>query len=461
MYSEIALDIKNISKIYQVYGQPHDRLKQFVIPKLHCLLGLTPKQYYQEFRALSNITFQIKKGETVGIIGRNGSGKSTLLQLICGTVNLSEGEVKTYGRIAALLELGSGFNPEFTGRENVYMNASILGLNRKEVEDCFDSIIKFADIGDFIDLPVKTYSSGMVVRLAFAVAINASPEILIVDEALAVGDEAFQRKCFVRIEEIRNKGATILFVSHSAQSIIQLCDRAILLDQGELIGSGAPKILMAQYQRLLNSPKESASEVREIIKNQVADLQDESNYSKFYNSESPKSDTLQELVEDEHAFFDPKLLSSPGISYEDQGAGIQEIQIKTFGGRNINILQSRRKYLISYSVKFHRIAREVAFGFNLSTIMGYEIGGAGTSLDKKSQLEIVEAGQIVSVTFDFECILNPGTYFLTIGVSGIIENERIYLHRLVEALQFKVVSKDQKISNGPLNLNPIPIIQIA
>jgi lipopolysaccharide transport system ATP-binding protein len=208
---------------------------------------LTPeiKKYYREFWALKSVSFNVKRGSTVGIVGKNGSGKSTLLQLICGTLSQSNGEVETNGRIAALLELGSGFNPEFTGRENVYMNSAVLGLTKDEVDSRFQDIVDFADIGLFIEQPVKTYSSGMLVRLAFAVAINVDPEILIVDEALSVGDELFQRKCFARIEAIKNKGATILFVSHSGSTIVELCDSAILLDSGEVLASGAPKDIVA------------------------------------------------------------------------------------------------------------------------------------------------------------------------------------------------------------------------
>ena len=221
MSSEIAISVADVSKRYQIYDAPSDRLKQ--------MLTRARKQYFREFSALKNISFEVRKGETVGIIGRNGSGKSTLLQIICGTLNPTGGTLHTRGRIAALLELGAGFNPDFTGRENVYMNAAILGLSKLEIEQRFDDIAAFADIGEFIEQPVKSYSSGMSVRLAFAVAINVDAQILIIDEALSVGDELFQRKCFSRIEAIRAQGATILFVSHSGGTIIELCDRAILL----------------------------------------------------------------------------------------------------------------------------------------------------------------------------------------------------------------------------------------
>ncbi len=214
---DIAIRVTNLSKSYQIYETPRDRLKQFVLPRLQRIAGQAPRQYYREFRALNNVSFDVRKGETVGIIGRNGSGKSTLLQIICGTLTPTGGTVETRGRIAALLELGSGFNPDFTGRENVYLNASVLGLPQEEIETRFDDIAAFADIGDFIDQPVKTYSSGMIVRLAFAVAINVDPDILVIDEALSVGDELFQRKCFSRIEANSRFECSRFFFPRQAQ----------------------------------------------------------------------------------------------------------------------------------------------------------------------------------------------------------------------------------------------------
>ncbi|PUE54819.1 hypothetical protein B9Z36_12500 [Limnohabitans sp. Rim8] len=230
--NEIAIRITNLSKHYQVYDAPGDRLKQFVMPRLNRILGKAKKKYFREFSALMDISFDVKKGETVGIIGRNGSGKSTLLQIICGTLKPTSGAVQLNGRVAALLELGSGFNPEFTGRENVYMNASVLGLSKQEIDTRFEDIISFADIGDFLDQPVKTYSSGMYVRLAFAVVVHVDADILIVDEALSVGDAFFQAKCMSHIRKIVNSGTTVLFVSHDINAVKALCKRTLWLDRG-------------------------------------------------------------------------------------------------------------------------------------------------------------------------------------------------------------------------------------
>ncbi len=232
---DVAVSVQNVSKCYQVYAQPAERLKQFVLPKLARLFKRVPKQYFREFWALRDINFTINRGETVGIIGHNGAGKSTLLQLICGTLTASSGELAVNGRIAALLELGAGFNPEFSGRDNVYLNGSLLGLSKADVDARFDEIAAFADIGSFMEQPVKTYSSGMYVRLAFAVQACIEPEILIVDEALAVGDIGFQYKCFKRMEALRAQGTTILMVTHSTGSILEYADRCIVMDGGRVV----------------------------------------------------------------------------------------------------------------------------------------------------------------------------------------------------------------------------------
>jgi lipopolysaccharide transport system ATP-binding protein len=261
--NEIVIDVKNISKRYEIYEKPRDRLKQLVLPTLHRIwsrlspLHTIPPQYFREFWALRNVTFQVKRGETVGIIGRNGSGKSTLLQLICGTLSPTSGDVVVTGRISALLELGSGFNPEYTGRENVFMNGQILGLSQKEIESKYEAIIKFANIGDFIERPVKTYSSGMTVRLAFAVAINVDPIILIIDEALAVGDMNFQAKCMTALARIQEQGTTVLFVSHSIDSVKSLCSKGVFLEHGKVQAFGPASDVAAQFTKMMREEKNS------------------------------------------------------------------------------------------------------------------------------------------------------------------------------------------------------------
>jgi len=402
------------------------------------MLSFGRKQYFREFWALRDVSFEIKKGETVGIIGRNGSGKSTILQIICGTLNSTSGSVKTKGRIAALLELGSGFNPEFTGRENVYMNAAVLGLNNIEIDARFDEIADFADIGEFIEQPVKTYSSGMQVRLAFAVAINVDPEILIVDEALSVGDELFQRKCFSRIEKIRASGATILFVSHSGSTIVDLCDRAVLLDVGEKILIGSPKLVVGSYQKLINAPEDKRDGVRKQIRfsdEHIIEITD-TDETKL-NLAFPNSKSEQEVQE----IFDPNLNPSSTIIYESYGVLIEKPKIENLNGKQVNILIKNNIYKYSYLVKFDSYSENVRFGMVIKTLSGIEIGGAVTSPNITDSIKSVPAKTYFKVMFTFKCMINPGMYFLNAGVLGDLGNGEVYLHRLVDAYAFRVSDK--------------------
>lgn len=254
-----SIRIEGLSKCYQIYAQPRDRLKQFVLPRMQRAAALKEKSYYREFWALRDFALTVKPGETVGIIGRNGSGKSTLLQLICGTVTPTSGSIDMKGRVAALLELGAGFNPEFTGRENIRLNAAVLGLDEETIDRKFDIICAFADIGDFIEQPVKTYSSGMLVRVAFAVAIHVDPAVLIVDEALSVGDFAFQNKCVQKLRQLRDAGVTLFFVSHDLNIVQTICDHVVWLDRGEIKAEGLPAAVCQEYQisMLGEAPPES------------------------------------------------------------------------------------------------------------------------------------------------------------------------------------------------------------
>jgi lipopolysaccharide transport system ATP-binding protein len=288
---DIAIRVCNLTKSYQIYETPRDRLKQFVLPRLQRVIGQAPKQYYREFRALNDVSFDVRKGETVGIIGRNGSGKSTLLQIICGTLSPTGGAVETRGRIAALLELGAGFNPDFTGRENVYMNAAVLGFSNEEIEEKFDTIADFADIGDFIDQPVKTYSSGMFVRLAFAVQAHIDASIVIIDEALAVGDVFFTQKCFSRLRELVDSGAAVILVTHDMATVTQFCSRVLVLNKGQEMYMGEPVSAIRRYMALQQDVSTSIAQ-RAKITREVAS-----------NSENIPKSSLQQWVSAE-AFFD-------------------------------------------------------------------------------------------------------------------------------------------------------------
>lgn len=448
--NDIAIKVKNLSKCYQIYDKPHQRL-------LQGFLG-SKKQYFKEFWALKDVSFEIKKGETVGIIGRNGSGKSTLLQMICGTLTPTLGTVETHGRVAALLELGSGFNPEFTGRENVYMNAAVLGLSQAEIDARYEDIVAFAGIGEFVEQPVKTYSSGMLVRLAFAVAINVEPEILIVDEALSVGDEVFQRKCFSRIESIKKNGATILFVSHSGSTIVELCNRAILLDAGEQLVLGRPKIIIGQYQKLIYAPLEKLSVIRdEIINSELHDVD-----NKLMDIASEINELNGSINESCEEFFDENLQPSSIYAYESKGAFISSARIVDFSDQKVNCLKRGKRYRYLYNVTFDQGATNVRFGMLIKTITGLELGGAVSAPSVSQSIAYIAPNTTVKVEFQFTCHLNPDSYFLNAGVTGATGtlNEETYLHRILDICMFKVMPIMGNISTATIDFNCIPEISI-
>jgi len=448
MSSEIAIYANNISKCYHVYHKPNERLKQLVLPRLRGMMGRPTKNYFSEFWAINDVSFEIRKGETVGIVGRNGSGKSTLLQIICGTLNPTGGSMLARGRIAALLELGSGFNPEFTGRENVYMNGALLGMSTKEIDARYGDIIQFADIGDFVEQPVKTYSSGMVVRLAFAVAINADPEILVVDEALSVGDELFQRKCFARIEAIKETGATILFVSHSGGTVVELCDRAILMDRGEMLADGAPKQIVALYQKLLYASDESRAEVRAGIKAGTLAATASNTAKASASDQATKPPAPQS-----EAFLDPGLIPSSTVVYDPQGAEIADPHIETIDGVRVNNLVRGEIYHYCYRVVFSVASEGVGFGMLIKTITGVELGGAASAGSEHIDCAFVP-GDIKEVRIAFRCALNPGTFFCNAGVMGIVNGAETYLHRVVDAAMFRVQPVRSSAANGIVDFEP-------
>ena len=459
MSSEVAIKIENLSKCYHIYDTPRDRLKQFVFPRVQKMLGFPFQDYYREFWALKNVSFEIKKGETVGIVGKNGSGKSTLLQLICGTLNQTEGGIHANGRIAALLELGSGFNPEFTGRENVYLNGAVLGLSKEEIDARYDEIVSFADIGEFINQPVKMYSSGMMVRLAFSVAVNVNPQILIVDEALAVGDELFQRKCFSRIEAIRMTGATVLFVSHSGSTIVELCDRAILLDSGEKLAEGVPKKIIACYQKMLYVSQDRRAEMREKIRQKnMQEILFQATSAQF--DLGGQKSSLDREMDDEtiHDSFDSNLKSASAVAYESRGAVIDEPAIYTLNGKKVNNITPGNFYCYRYAVRFERSASNVRFGMMIKTVSGVELGGASSS--NRPGISYVSAGSLVNVEFTFACKLNPGVYFLNAGVVGDVDGEELFLHRIVDISMFRVQAREGSLASAFVDFDCNPKILI-
>ena len=430
MSSDLAVEVTQLSKTYHLFNKPSDRFMQGLWGKR--------RQYFHEVQALKDVSLSIKRGDTVGIIGKNGSGKSTLLQIICGTVQPTSGACQVYGRISALLELGAGFNPEFTGKENVYLNAAILGMTLEEVTEKYPAIEAFAGIGEMINQPVKTYSSGMYVRLAFAVAIASEPDILIVDEALAVGDEAFQRKCFARIRAIQERGGTILFVSHSANTIVEVCDHAVLLDQGELLFSGRPKEVISHYHKLLYAPEDKVPALRQALKET---MQGHTLHLTEEKSENPAEKKHESL-------FDPSLVPESLISFEPHGARISNVRITTEEGRDVNLLNRGERYIYQYDVQFDEDACGIQCGMMIKTKSGVLLGG---SFYKNEKERWIMKGVCWQVTFSFVCQLLPGTYFTNAGCSALKENERVFLHRITDALMFKVQPEENLMLTGMID----------
>ena len=404
MSSESLIKINNLSKCYQIYEQPQDRLKQFVYPRLQRLVGQNVKQFYREFWALKDVSMEIKKGETVGIIGRNGSGKSTLLQMICGNLNPTSGSIQTKGRIAALLELGSGFNPEFTGRDNVYMNAGILGLTKEEVDQRFDDIARFADIGEFLEQPIKTYSSGMVMRLAFAVIVHVDADILVIDEALAVGDAIFVQKCMRFIRKFMKSG-TVIFVSHDMNSVINLCQKAIWLRDGQNIQSGDSKIIGEAYlQYTLQEVYGDEAELKKIEKT-------------AQSSEENKQDVTEQ--EDNMSIDYTSLISVSDHLTEANGwktgAGeITSVQFESLDGNKSTVFQGGEKVRLSIRSSLHQKIENPILGFLFRDRLGQELFGENTLPFTNLNPMCIEAGSTSYASFVFRLPMLPnGEYSIT------------------------------------------------
>ena len=446
MSSDVAIRCDDVRKAFPVYRRPHHRLLQMLTPG--------PKsRWYHEFEALRPLSLQVPRGQTLGILGRNGSGKSTLLQIICGTLAPTQGHVHVEGRVAALLELGAGFNPEFTGRENVYLNGTVLGLTRAEVDARFDEIAAFADIGEFIEQPVKTYSSGMYVRLAFAVAIHVEPDILVIDEALSVGDEAFQRKCFARIEAIRRRGATILFVSHSAATVVDLCDRAILLDGGELLLDGTPKHVVSQYQKLLFAPPERAEHLREAMR--AGALAGEGGTGVAASGNAGTADAPREPALE--AFHDPELVPASTVVYENRGASIVDPRIETPDGRRVNVLVPGDEYVFAYDVHVEQSLAGVRTGMMVRTVTGLDLAGAVSSAPEDAIAQ-VPAGSVLRSAIRFRCLLVPGAYFLNAGVVARIGEAEEFVDRRVDVAMFRVLPVPSRLATGLVDLDVMPVL---
>lgn len=442
-----AVEVRNLSKVYQLYDRPQDRLKQ--------MLWRGRRRYFRDFWALRDVSLQVGRGEVVGIVGHNGAGKSTLLQIICGTLSATSGSVEVNGRISALLELGSGFNHEFTGRENVFVAASVLGLTRTDIQQRMDSILSFADIGDFVDQPVKTYSSGMLIRLAFAVAVCVDPEILVVDEALAVGDEAYRRKCFARMEQMKERGATILFVSHATSLVVDLCDRAMLLDHGELLMSGRPKSVVGRYQELACASAERRGALREEIVAWQATGAPETNGQSVdvLDVREHKQRSREEFLE-----YDPDLVPKSTIAYAPQGAEITNTRILTLTGKRVNVLHRGQEYIYTYDVRFLADAEAVRMGMLIKTENGVELGGSATAT-LRNGIPRIARGTAVTVRFRFQCSLLAGTYFVNAACSGLVAGKPGFLHRILDAVVFRIMKEESIPQAGIVDFGVQPEVE--
>jgi lipopolysaccharide transport system ATP-binding protein len=424
--SEIAVSVSNLSKRYQIYDTPRDRLKQFIAPRLQTLAGQAPKQYFREFWALKDVSIEVKKGETVGIVGRNGSGKSTLLQIIARTLNPTTGNVVVDGRVTALLELGSGFNPEYSGFDNVFLSGAVLGMSREEIERKFDSIAAFADIGPFLDQPAKTYSSGMYMRLAFAVAASLEPEIMIVDEALAVGDAKFQAKCFRHFEEFQESGGTVLLVTHSTEQVVRNCSSAVLLEGGRVLQQGEPRSVVNRYLDLLFGRK------KEVIA--VPALADSPDISAGFEIESVLTGRIE---------------SRPNYNKDEYrwGSGAAQIidcVIVSGGHADIIAIEAGDSIDVYIKTRFVRASQNAIFGLTIKTPDGVTVFGANSrDCEGNVPCRPISDGEELVVRFSIGMNIAAGEYLLSLGIAeeSMETGEVIPLDRRYDSMYILVQGK--------------------
>lgn len=416
---KVAIQVKGLEKAYKLYDKPSDRLKE--------ALGFGRKKRYKEHYALKGVDMTIYQGETVGIIGTNGSGKSTILKIITGVLNPTGGSVHVNGRISALLELGAGFNMEYNGIENIYLNGTMIGFSKKEIDAKMDDILNFADIGDYVHQPVKTYSSGMFVRLAFAVAINIEPEILIVDEALSVGDVFFQAKCYHKFEEFKEMGKTIVFVSHDLSSISKYCDRVVLLNQGVKLGEGFPKEMIDAYKQVLVGQYVPAADDQSLLSDK-----------EITAAAAAAAGTVKGEV-------NPELLE-----YGTKDAMITGYKIADDMGRETSALLKGKECTITMQVHFEHDIEAPIFAFTIKNIKGVEITGTNTMVEK-AFLSPVRAGSDMEITFTQKIDLQGGEYLLSFGVTGFEKEEFQVYHRLYDVINMTVISDKDTVGYYDMN----------
>lgn len=430
MAEDIAISVNDVSKMYKLYDNPMDRLKES--------LGLSRKKKYKEHYALNHVSFQVHKGETVGIIGTNGSGKSTILKIITGVLSPTGGEVSVNGRISALLELGAGFNGEYSGLENVYLNGSMIGFSREEIDAKLQSILDFADIGEFIHQPVKTYSSGMFVRLAFAVAINIDPEILIVDEALSVGDVFFQAKCYRKFEEFKEMGKTILFVSHDLSSIGKYCDRVVLLNKGEKLAEGGAKEMVNLYRRVLVNQYDDA-DLEEGAENAEAG-QD----GQLTDGTAGENVSKKEHAGGGRAMKDSLNLNPKVLEYGSKLGEIVDFAIRDDTGMITNVIEKGKEFSVQMKVRFQADVNDPIFAFTLKDLKGTEITGTNTMYEH-TPVKPQKAGDVREITFKQIMPLEAGEYMLCLGCTGYKDGDFNVFHRLYDVCNLTVITDKKAV----------------
>ena len=432
MADEYAIQVKDVTKIYKLYDKPIDRLKESLNP-LH-------KNYHKDFYALNHISFQVKKGETVGIIGTNGSGKSTILKIITGVLTPTEGDVQVKGVISALLELGAGFNSDYTGIENIYMNGTMMGFTRKEMDAKLQDILDFADIGDFVYQPVKTYSSGMFVRLAFALAINVDPEILIVDEALSVGDVFFQSKCYRRMDEIRKNGTTILMVTHDMGSIIKYCDKVVLLNKGEFIAEGEPGRMVDMYKKILagqmDSLKEELEEMNDFSGQKALEEGKEQLFEKkkFEKEASGHTGLMKDKI----------TINASRTEYGDGRAEIFDLGLCDERGNLTNLLLKGEMFTIKERIRFNADIQAPIFTYTIKDKKGTDLSGTNTMFEG-TDIKPVKRGDVYDVSFKQKMTLQGGEYLLSMSCTGFENGEHVVYHRLYDVANITVISNKNTV----------------
>ncbi|MCR5398513.1 MAG: ABC transporter ATP-binding protein [Lachnospiraceae bacterium] len=417
--ADIAIEAKKISKIYRLYDRPSDRFREALNPK---------HRRSTDHHALKEVDLSIYKGETVGIIGTNGSGKSTLLKIITGVLTPTSGEITVDGRISALLELGAGFNMEYNGIENIYLNGTMMGFSKKEIDDRLQSILDFADIGEYVYQPCKTYSSGMFVRLAFAVAINIDPEILIVDEALSVGDVFFQAKCYHKFEEFKQQGKTILFVSHDLTSIAKYCDRVVLLNKGVKLREGGPKEIIDAYKQVL-----------------VGQYREDGDTTEGGLEAPASADNDDVSAQNAATSVNPELLE-----YGNGAATINDYYITDKNGTRTSAIIKGEPFTIHFSVDFLKDIEAPIFAFTVKNIKGTEITGTNTMYER-AFLSPVKAGDKKKVTFTQDMNLQGGEYLLSFGTTGYEKDDFVVYHRLYDVINLTVISDKDTVGYYDMN----------